>query len=150
MVHMDSAKTILIDCDGVLTDGKMYIDHNGEKMFKAFHSRDVRAIRELISYGYQVVIVTADDWPGSKFFASRTGAEILVTRDKSKIKFDKYIAVGDDAWDVPMLKNAEHAFAPANADVSVKQLCNVQLLYSNGGDGVIAELIHLLLPTSHC
>jgi 3-deoxy-D-manno-octulosonate 8-phosphate phosphatase (KDO 8-P phosphatase) len=146
MVYMDSAKTIVIDCDGVLTDGKQYIDHTGEKMFKAFHSRDVRAIRELISHGYEVVIVTADDWPGSKFFASKTGASIMILRDKSKIPYENFIAVGDDAWDVPMLKKAEHAFAPCDADASVKNLLNVHTLYSKGGEGVIAELVNILVP----
>jgi 3-deoxy-D-manno-octulosonate 8-phosphate phosphatase (KDO 8-P phosphatase) len=145
MVNMDMEKTIVIDCDGVLTDGKLYIDHHGDKMFKAFHSRDIRALRELVANGYHVIIVTADDWPGSLHFAEKTGVELMVCRDKSKLPYENYIAVGDDAWDVAMLAKASKAFAPADADLSVKRLCNITILNTNGGCGVIAELLHILL-----
>src|SRR5580693_7978881 len=111
---MITPKTILIDCDGVLTDGKLYIDRSGKKMFKAFHSRDVRAIRELVANGFAVHIVTADDWEGSRNFAHKTGCEIWVARDKSNLPFSNYIAIGDDAWDVRMLQQATLRFAPAD------------------------------------
>src|ERR1017187_3283609 len=92
---MIESKVILIDMDGVLTDGKINIDHTGTKMFKSFCTRDVRSIRELISMGYEVYIVSADDWSGGKAFASKVGAEFIYKREKSG--FTKpYLAVGDD------------------------------------------------------
>jgi len=132
----------------VLTDGRLTIDHRGEKLFKQFHSRDVRAIRELVFSGYAVVIITADDWPGIYAFADKVGAEVLVLRDKHELQLRDYIAVGDDAWDVPMLQHARLAFAPSDADPSVLALPNVTRLQTAGGRGVIAELVARLAQTN--
>ncbi len=141
-------RNILIDCDGVLTDGKLYIDHDGRKSFKAFHTRDVRAIRELVSLGFAVHIITADDWPGSFHFAEKTGAEVIVSRDKKldASKYSPYIAIGDDAWDVGMLLNARIAFAPGDCDFSVLDLCLPPSSYlkTKAGQGVVAEMLRVL------
>lgn len=137
--------SVLIDCDGVLTDGALTMDHLGEKMFKRFHTRDVRAIRELIFNGFEVVIVSADDWTGIYHFADKVGAEVYICRDKGKIPFDNFIAIGDDAWDIPMLKAARRAFATFDADPSVKILPGITRLGTPGGQGVIAELVTYLL-----
>ena len=141
-------KTILIDCDGVLTDGALTIDHRGEKMFKRFHTRDVRAIRELVYNGYEVTIVTADDWPGIHHFADKVGADVMIVRDKSQIRYPAgFIAVGDDAWDLPMLRHATpgFAFCPSDADSSVKMDRCVTELSTAAGRGVIAELVSNIL-----
>lgn len=135
---------ILIDCDGVLTDGRLTIDHTGRKLFKSFHTRDVRAIRELVAAGYEVTIVTADDWAGGKSFAEKVGADWYCARSKP-VGSGPYIAVGDDAWDVRMLEAAETAFCPADADASVLELSDVVRLETEGGRGVMAEVARRLL-----
>jgi len=134
-------KVILIDCDGVLTDGKLTIGRDGEKQFKQFHTRDVRAIRELVYNGYEVVIVSADDWPGIYHFAAKVGADVCISRTKTELPYKGYLAIGDDAWDVQMLKNARLAFCPADADVSVLGVEGIYQLKTAGGNGVVAEFI---------
>lgn len=135
---------LYIDCDGVLTDGRLTIDHRGEKLFKSFHTRDVRAIRELVANGIEVTIVSADDWQGLEHFASKVGADTRFERDKGKLP-EPYIAIGDDAWDVGMLKRASRAYCPADADLSVRMLPGIRVLATLGGQGVIAELARDLL-----
>jgi 3-deoxy-D-manno-octulosonate 8-phosphate phosphatase (KDO 8-P phosphatase) len=153
MVHMDLQKIecIVIDCDGVLTDGRLNIDHTGSKMFKSFHTRDIRAIRELVSQGFEVYIVSADDWPGGGAFADKVGAHWINERDKSKVKEHmqqrEYMAVGDDAWDVPMLKGAIIKFCPQDADASVRRIDGIEILGVAGGAGVIAEVLRFLTRT---
>lgn len=140
-------KKILLDFDGVLTDGKIFYTHSGEQ-FKGINTKDIRAIRELISYGYEVIILTASKWPGSKFFAEKTGADIIVLKDKSlylKDLKEKYIAVGDDVWDISLINKANFFFAPKNADKSLRKYKKVKFLKTNGGEGVIAELVWLLI-----
>jgi len=140
-------KSLFIDCDGVLTDGTVTINHRGEKLFKQFHSRDIRAIRELVSLGVYVAIVTADGWKGGSFFADKVGADFIVSRDKNNIAqaFADYYAIGDDAWDVPMLKGAKQAFCPHDADMSALEIPGIHRLETCGGRGVIAELIRGLV-----
>ncbi len=139
-------KQVLIDCDGVLTDGRLTIDHKGEKLFKQFHTRDVRAIRELVLHGMEVTIVTADDWAGIDYFADKVGALVQKVRDKSEVKVeDPFIAIGDDAWDVPLLKRAAISFCPRDADYSVRYLPGVRVLDCSGGQGVVAEFLRYLV-----
>jgi 3-deoxy-D-manno-octulosonate 8-phosphate phosphatase (KDO 8-P phosphatase) len=137
-------KKIICDCDGVLTDGKIWISTNGE-ISKGFNSRDVRAIRELIANGYEFVILTASSWPGLKAFAKKTGAEIIVKRDKSEVDSSGCIVIVDDAWDIKLLKNASLAFAPKNCDLCVKVIGGIHILETNGGEGVISELARILI-----
>ncbi len=144
----DSVKAICIDCDGVLTDGTLTIDSRGEKLFKKFHTRDVRAIRELVSMGFEVYIVTADDWPGTAYFAEKVGAKILVTKEKGKlfsiIKGD-YIAIGDDSWDIPMFSRAKQSYCPNDASSSVISITGMNILNAKGGSGVVAEFLFQIL-----
>lgn len=144
---MDNPKIIVCDCDGVLTDGKFWMDGNGG-IIKGFNVRDVRAIKELISYGYEFWIVTASSWSGMEHYAKKTGAEIFVLRDKSQLNLQEtdYIAIGDDVWDVEILKNAWLKFCPCDADTSVIRIENMNLLSSKGGAGCIAELVNILRP----
>jgi len=149
MVNMRSKEEvtkIIIDFDGVLTDGKIFYTHDG-KQFKGTNTRDVRAIRELISHGYDVTILTASNWSGSKDFAKKTGADVVIL--KEKIKFletfnGSYIAIGDDVWDHPLIESASRFFAPRDCDKLIKNNPKVEILDCDGGSGVIAELVWLL------
>jgi 3-deoxy-D-manno-octulosonate 8-phosphate phosphatase KdsC-like HAD superfamily phosphatase len=143
MGNVDSKKTIVIDLDGCLTDGKQYITSDGSKLFKAFHSRDVAAIRELIFNGWRVVIVTADNDDSGRHFAFKVGAEFLHLRDKSKIPFEYLVAVGDDSWDVPMLMKAFLPLCPPDAAGVILAYCRAKgkVLERMGGTGIMGEVL---------
>lgn len=147
MVCMDGEEEmkILIDCDGVLTDGRMTIDHTGKKQFKQFHTRDVRAIRELVYNGWEVYIVSADEWHGIYHFADKVGAEVYFSRHKEKLPFDRYVAIGDDSWDVGMLEKAKVAFCPKDAGDSVLAISGIQVIPCKGGYGVVATALPEIL-----
>lgn len=140
---MDSAKTIVCDCDGVLTNGKVYYDAKGGRT-KGFHSRDIRAIRQLISHGFRFVILTQSSWPGIDDFAKRTGAEVIMDREKKTDGLEPFIAIGDDTSDIEMLSKAVLAYCPVDADAEVIAMCRVKILMAKGGEAVIAELLREL------
>lgn len=141
---MSNLSTVVIDVDGVLTDGKVWYDSRGERT-KAFHSRDIRAIRQLVSHGYRVILLTQSSWPGINDYVKRTGAEVLINREKlPNEEWGPYIAIGDDTADLAVLRSAALAYCPGDADLSVKSEACVNALYAKGGDGVIAELINIL------
>jgi 3-deoxy-D-manno-octulosonate 8-phosphate phosphatase KdsC-like HAD superfamily phosphatase len=141
---------LIIDVDGCLTNGKQYVDHSGEKLFKAFHSRDIRAIREFVSYGVYVLIYSADDFLGDRKWAERVGADYAGDiRDKAsyleerEFDPDHTMVVGDDAWDVEAMKWAKWSVCPYDADASVTQhVPGVNILNQTcGGQGVVAALL---------
>lgn len=134
-------KLALIDFDGVLTDGKYYLNHKGEKRFYSLHARDNAAIAELISKGYAVTIITANNSPIIEEYAKQRKCEYLYSRDKAMYSD---IAVGDSVFDIPMLKMSKQAFCPANADSEVLKIKGIKVLPVKGGEGVISELIKQL------
>ena len=140
---MDCA-TILIDFHGVLTTGKRTITADGSELFEEVHSRDSRAIRQLCAMGYHVVIFTSSKSKIIEAYAKKVGADLYVNRDKSQHGFKNYIAVGDDSWDIPLLKEAKRAFCPQDAYSQLFRLPNIQVLQTKGGHGVIAELLDIL------
>lgn len=146
---MDHPEVIVVDVDGVLTDGKLNIDHRGEKMFKSFHTRDVRAIRELIANGVEVYLASADDWSGTKQFADKVGAQFIYLRNKEKLlerlKGRRWWAVGDSAYDIPLLKHAARGFCTADCAPYVQAILpGITRLKTPGGGGVMDELITLM------
>lgn len=141
---MSKLSTVVIDVDGVLTDGKVWYDAKGNRT-KAFHSRDIRAIRQLVSHGYRVILLTQSSWPGIKDYVERTGAEVIIDREKKPDPaWGDFIAIGDDTPDLAILRAAKLAYCPADADLSVKSEAFVMPLYMKGGEGVISELVTVL------
>ncbi len=140
-------KTIIIDVDGVLTDGKVWYTSTGERS-KGFHSRDIRAIRELTGRGFDVYLLTQSTWPGVDDFAARTGATVVTAIDKFKWiqenNITDYIAVADDVSDLVLLENASISCCPSDADFLIKEVEAMIKLSAKGGDGVIAELVKLI------
>lgn len=140
----------LIDFDGVLTNGKVSITADGSQLFKEVHTRDIRAIRQLVATGNEVYIVTASSSPIINAFADKVGAIVISGRDKAEsIKSifesgDQTVAVGDDSWDISMLKDAHKAFCPADAYHGVRSMCCVTTLQTKGGEGVVAELLDII------
>jgi 3-deoxy-D-manno-octulosonate 8-phosphate phosphatase KdsC-like HAD superfamily phosphatase len=140
---MDRAeKLILIDFDGTISDGKTYIDRNGEKPFYAVHSRDNSAIAELIFQGFEVTIITANESKIIKEYAKLRKCGYLQTRDKA---IPSFAAIGDSNFDIPMLRMAQHKFCPADADEKVKEIEGMIVLPATGGNGVISHMIKHLL-----
>ena len=141
--------TLLIDFHGVMTDGRQSVSQDGRYLFDHVHTRDTRAIRELVARGYRVVILTASGNPIITAFAERMKVELHVVRDKSSVleQYLPFIAVGDDAWDVQMLEKAERAFCPLDADISVRSVEGVEVLDVLGGYGCLAEVLHKLAAT---
>lgn len=144
MVDMDSQKTIVVDLDGCLTNGKQYITADGKKLFKAFCSRDVAATREFILHGWRVIIVSADDDPSGSFWAHKIGAEFMHMRDKRQSP-RATVAVGDSCWDVSMLELATIKYCPADAASYVKAMAGMHILETCGGDGIMAEIVDIIL-----
>ena len=54
----EKIKLLILDVDGVLTDGSLYFGPQGEE-YKAFHSRDGHGIKLLLKSGVEVAVITA-------------------------------------------------------------------------------------------
>ncbi|MDQ2745906.1 MAG: HAD hydrolase family protein, partial [Acidobacteriota bacterium] len=124
-------KLLLMDCDGVLTDGRIYFTENGEQM-KVFNVRDGQGIASWNQAGFQSGIISGRD--AEKILAARVaelGMHYLKVRsqDKAKDFLDilrsaKVTAaetayVGDDVGDICLLKEVGLPIAVTDADSEV-------------------------------
>lgn len=134
---------ICCDIDGCLTDGKIWVNHQGE-IIKSFNNKDLGAIKELISLGFQVNLVTASSWPGADSYLKKSGASLFTIRNKETIPFEYDIAIGDSAWDIPMLRKARFLFCPKDASLEVRYLDGIYVLDTKGGEGIMLELVRVL------
>lgn len=140
-------KTVVIDLDGCLTDGRQYFTEDGTKLCKTFHSRDRMAIRRILSTGINVLVVSADDWPGAKkWVESIEGingrkAEFLHTRKKHELPLDwaTCIGAGDDIEDQQFLLKCAVAFSPKDADLRLSHP-KIKRLPIKGGRGIMCYI----------
>jgi len=154
-------KIFLMDVDGVLTDGKMYyIPGKGEEMveFKAFHSLDGIGLRLLNQFGVLTGVITGRESPGTEERARGLGMSYAYQGFLSKLapleqilahtglKPENVAYMGDDWTDIPVLKKAGLACAPANALDEVKAASHL-VTKKDGGMGAVREACDFILKS---
>lgn len=148
-------KLLVLDVDGVLTDGRLYYGPDGEAL-KVFQVKDGSAIKRLRRAGIEVAVITAKS--GKALDArmrdlgisrvshgiSDKGAELHKLRAELQLATDQICYVGDDELDLPCLTSGALAVCPQDAYDKVRQCADI-ITKAKGGEGVIAELATLLL-----
>ena len=128
---MNEIKLIVLDVDGVLTDGKLYIGNDGEE-YKSFHTQDGMGISLARYAGIKFAIITGR----TSMAVSKRAEELKIDfvyqgisekikaldelREKTGIQLNEICYVGDDINDLPILKIVGFPAAPNNAVPLVK------------------------------
>ena len=150
-------RLLVLDVDGVLTDGRLYFSARGEQT-KCFHVRDGAGIKQVLKAGLQVAVISGRQ---SKAVDKRMG-ELGVTWVRQRVE-DKLTAlrelldmlnltpqavasVGDDVPDLPLLEVARLAIAVADAHPSVKSRAHF-ITQAPGGQGAVREVCDLILES---
>ena len=149
-------KLVLLDIDGVLTNGKVTVDSVGNES-KTIDFKDIDAVFEMKRRGIKVGLITGEKTPITLFFQQRFQPDFFYNGCKDKpaalreIMFatgfskDEICYAGDGKYDIPIMKLVKYAASPANAIPEVRELSNIRL-ERNGGDGCIWELLEKLSP----
>jgi len=146
---------LVLDVDGVLTDGKLYFDNAGNEM-KAFNTRDGLGIKLLQQCGVEVAVITGR----KSSIVSQRMAQLDIRHvyqgreDKLKafthlleatgIGTEQVCFAGDDWIDLPVLLKAGLAISVADADDYVKDRVH-WVTQRNGGEGAVREICNLIL-----
>ena len=149
-------KLAILDVDGVLTDGKKYYDQDGKVVMKTFCDKDWTAIKRLKTLGINVIFLTGDPW--NKSIAENRNIPVIVNRsggthtDKSlyidqlagtyNVAHDEMLYIGDDIFDVEIMKKLKHSFCPNDSADIVKQ--HATCVDAPGGKNCIMALLELL------
>ncbi len=152
-------RLLLMDVDGVLTDGKLYNvpDANGNMVeTKGFDTQDGIALQWLSWKGIKSGVISGRLSPATETRAKQVGMTYIyqghiekipileeILRD-SGITADQVAYVGDDLTDVVIMRRVGLSIAPANARPEVKK-CAMHVTKAAGGYGAIREVIELLL-----
>ena len=148
-------KLLILDVDGVLTDGSIILDNDGNE-YKAFHVRDGHGIRMLHTAGINVAIITGRH---SKV-VERRAHELGITEVFQKC-FDKKVAyahlleryslkaeevayVGDDIIDTPIMALVGLPVAVADAAEEAKRFA-LMITKNRGGRGAVREVTDFIL-----
>jgi len=148
-------RMLVLDVDGVLTDGKLYFDHAGHEM-KAFNTRDGLGMKALQRCGIEVAVIT-----GRKSEAVSQRMAQLDVKHVYQGREDKLNAflhlleatgldaqqicfAGDDWIDLPVLLRVGLAVSVTDAEDRVKEQAH-WITSRKGGDGAVREICNLIL-----
>ncbi|MCL7748039.1 KdsC family phosphatase [Halalkalibacter alkaliphilus] len=156
---MKKIKLLVLDVDGVLTDGRLFIGSDGEE-YKAFHAQDGMGISLVRYTGMKVAIITGRKSPAVEKRANELKIDYVYQGIHDKltvldeiikdvgITMDEVCYIGDDINDLPILQVVGYPAAPANAVTPVKE--NVKYIASaNGGEGAVREILDCLLSEQY-
>ena len=148
-------KLLLLDVDGVLTDGKLYYGNSGEEL-KAFNIQDGLGIKLLQQGGIQVGIITgrvstllqrrADELGINPVIQGRED-KLIALRELLKsqnLDLHQIAFMGDDLPDLSAINSVGLGITVANASSTLAAKADWQTLRS-GGDGAVREAAEMIL-----
>lgn len=150
-----AVRLVILDVDGVLTDGRINIGANGE-LFKSFHVRDGLGIKMLQKAGIEVAILTGRTSAIVAERAHELGISHVMQGQRFKTPAyesllanlgltDKDIAyMGDDVPDLPLLRRVGLAATPADGIACLSNVVDWRAP-SPGGAGAVRDLAELIL-----
>ncbi len=146
---------VLMDCDGVLTDGSLLYMPGGD-IIRNFHVHDGYGIERGHHHGLKFAIISGRRADGTKHRAQRLKIEELYEDCKDKLSAGREIAekysivmenfcfIGDDSFDLPLLKAVGFSCAPPEAVPDVREAVDY-ITTVRAGKGCVREVIDLIL-----
>ncbi len=151
-------KLLLLDVDGILTDGRIVYDNNGNE-FKAFDVKDGHGLKLLQRAGIRIGIITGRSSAVVQRRATELGIDILYQGALSKLEpYNEILAaegltdaqvayMGDDVVDLPILRRVGFSATVADAVADVLPLVDY-VTQRKGGRGAVREVCDMLLRAS--
>ena len=150
-------KMIVMDVDGTLTDGKIYISNSGECM-KAFSAHDAIGVRMLKNYNIIPVIITGRESEivsirakemdmDSSFVFQGVINKLDILKEivkENNFKYENIAYIGDDINDLECFEVCGFTACPNNAVEAIKRKSNYISNY-NSGDGAVRDIIEYII-----
>lgn len=154
-IKLRKINAFIFDVDGVLTDGRVLIDSDGE-MLRLMNTKDGFAMKFAIDNGYKISIITGGTNEAVKKRLVSLGINTVYLGSHNKInsfynlikKFDldpdEILYMGDDIPDIPVMKKVGVSSCPQDAVQEVKAISDY-ISHKNGGYGCVREIIEQVL-----
>ena len=150
-------KLLLMDCDGVLTDGRIWLMDDGTDQ-KSFNTHDGLGLALLHRAGLRSGVISGRTSPGLERRAGELDIEFVRQGDPDKVAaFEEILRaadvaenevafVGDDLTDIPLMLRVHLAVAVADAVEDVRGVAHF-VTRREGGRGAVREVIELILKS---
>jgi len=149
-------KLLILDVDGVLTDGRIIYDNFGDEI-KCFNVHDGFGMSLLYRSGIKSVIITAKKTNIVKRRAQDMHVAAVYSDHKKlkiyenvirrfKVKDEEVCFIGDDLIDLPIIKRAGFSVAPPDAVEDVRNKSHY-ITKKEGGKGAVREVIEIILKS---
>lgn len=148
-------RLLILDVDGVLTDGGLYYGAGGESL-QRFHVHDGAGIKAVMAAGIEVAVISARSTPAVTARMKELGVETVIQGEENKLEaltglagqmgigLEAVACIGDDTTDVPMMRRAGLAIAVADAREPALDAAHFQTA-ARGGHGAVREACDMLL-----
>lgn len=149
--------TIIFDYDGVMTDGKVYSDHDGHP-WRATNVKDGYALQLASKLGYNVAVISGAICPSMEVRMNSLGVTDVFTGVPNKVlklneymtekglKKEEIVFMGDDIPDIRVMQSVGLAACPADAADEVKAI-SAYISTKEGGKGCVRDLVEQVLKT---
>jgi 3-deoxy-D-manno-octulosonate 8-phosphate phosphatase (KDO 8-P phosphatase) len=157
LLRAQPVRLVILDVDGVLTDGGLYFSEQGESI-KRFSVLDGQGIKLLQRAGIVLAVITGRDSAAlrNRLTALQIAHAVFGTEDKLPaakkllaqlgFSWEQTAMMGDDWPDLPLLLRAQLACTPANAHAENRAIAHFTSRYE-GGRGAVRELCDLILTS---
>ena len=151
-------KCVILDVDGVLTDGGIYVASDGSELFKPFFARDGLAISLARKVGLKTALITGR---ASSIVVNRA-KELRIDlvyqgsldkreayadiKAKTGLSDEEIAYIGDDIVDLPILRQVGLPCAVGDAVPEVKEIAQI-IAAQPGGRGAVREIYEIILKT---
>ena len=148
-------KLLILDVDGVLTDGKLFFDDNG-KEYKSFHARDGHGIKLLQQTGVEVAVISGRKSLSVTLRMRSLGVKHVYQGHENKraafaeilqnvgVTPEQVAHVGDDLLDLPIMTRVGLAIAVQDANFAVKERAH-WCTKTCGGQGAVREVCDFIM-----
>ncbi len=148
-------KLLVLDVDGVLTDGSLYLQDDGQEV-KAFYSLDGHGIKMLKRSGVELAIITGRTSELMRHRARNLNIQHLYQGAEDKLHaYERLLgelgyrpeqvgAIGDDVVDLPVMRRAVLSVTVPSAPALVRQYAHY-VTRLPGGRGAVRELCELIM-----
>lgn len=148
-------RLLVLDVDGVLTDGRLYFGPDGETL-KAFHVRDGAGLKQAAAAGITLAVISGRHSKMTSLRCRELGVDHVLQGVQDKLAALRELCaqlhlpaascacIGDDTPDVPVMRAVGLAFAVADAHQDARQAAHMVTTLP-GGSGAVREVCDYLL-----
>lgn len=147
--------TIILDVDGVLTNGYVTIMPNGE-LVRTMNIKDGYALKTAVDKGYRVCVISGGTNEGVRTRLANLGIEDIylgahqkieqwnLLKKKYKLDASEVLYMGDDIPDLPVLMEVGLPYCPNDAAPEIQQISKY-ISYKKGGEGCVRDVLEQIM-----